>query len=102
MTKLLLMLCFVVLTGCAGTFEEAKVPNRCETLSVRRDSYLSTGAALGIVSGGTALIAVPGESAKVKRAVLIGTAVSTLTGATFVLISDHAGRQWEKECSTWK
>lgn len=95
-------------TGCAGSFEEARLVapqvgatadrRRCEQLDDRRVWW--GGAAKGslALAGATGLAAVPATSHRAEVGLAAGGVAAAAVGATAVFISESAGDRWVEEC----
>ena len=106
MKKLLLAL---LLTGCQGSFEEAKNPHmlvgappqsaRCAELDDRAAWSGGVAKASAVLGGGSGLSTVAVDDEKLRIGLAIGSAVmgGVAVGAGFV--SSSAATSWARECS---
>jgi len=113
---ILVLLALLTTTGCAGSFEEAKIAGmqdrgqlvgaapppteRCITLDDRRQFYGGVAKGAAFVGGGSGLAALP--IPEDKKEIRIGLAVGGLgmvaIAITAQTIADAASGSWVEEC----
>jgi hypothetical protein len=101
----------VLLSGCKGSFEEAKSPqlkagytpssDRCITLDDRAAFYGGTSKFAGALSGasGLATIAVPDDMKEARVGLAISSAAMAAVAVGAAFVSDQSSTSWARECS---
>ena len=105
--KLIALLALVSLTGCVGTFDEARLvrhatvttkpsPDRCATLSDREYWFNVTSYGTGAAGIGAVITAIP-ASAKYDNALLVSGATAGAISVVTGFASQRAGTTYVKE-----
>jgi len=99
----------LALTGCAGSFEEARAPKRvgsapppsarCITLDDRRAFWGGTSKFTGALSGASGLATIPIKDEDTRLGFITGSAVLAAVAIGSNFVSDSAGESWVRECS---
>jgi hypothetical protein len=97
-----------LLTGCSGTFEEARSPSlklgaappspRCIQLDDRAAFYGGVAKGSAVLAGAAAPVAVLSDDQAVQIGAAIGGGVLGAVAAGAGLVSDSAATSWARDC----
>ncbi len=97
------------LTGCAGTFEEARLVaaspeskldvGYCRKLEDRRITWGAVGKGSALLAGASGLATLPVESSDTRLAVGGAALGAGVIAAASVYVSEQAGEAWVRDCS---
>jgi hypothetical protein len=115
MRWLIALVSVLVLSGCAGSFEEAKLAGRSERLSAapvtppsvrcisldtQQRNWATLGAGAAVAAGASGATAIPCKD-ETCRTVLVSVAVgAAVTAAAAEMASHGASTSWARECSS--
>lgn len=104
----------ILLFGCAGSFEEAKVAGRqyraanppttpptqyCSDLDSKHALWSGVAAGAGALAGAQGIMSIPIDDKDIKVGLAAGTVAMGALAATAVVISDGAATAWARDCS---
>lgn len=101
----------LLLLGCAGSFEEAKIAGRgvklgapppspeCVALDGAHRDWSSVAAGAAVLSGASGIASIPDyDSKELRIGLAAGAAVSATVAAVAVKRSDSFGESWARQC----
>lgn len=107
--KLALILLFLSVTGCAGSFEEARAPKRlaaspppsarCIELDDRHTFWGGSSKFSAALSGASGLSTIPIEDERARIGLAAGSAVLAAVAVGAGFVSESASESWARECA---
>jgi hypothetical protein len=103
----------LLITGCAGSFEEAKLAGvdtarrgavaapseRCQSLDDQHRIWGGIGKGAAVLAGAEGIATWPVKDDRIETGLAIGAGVSAAMAAGAVYVSEQAGESWARECS---
>jgi hypothetical protein len=108
------LLLLLMIVGCAGSFEEAKLAGRtpeaikirvmqpsdyCASLDSKHATWQAIGVGSGVLAGASGLTSIPVKGDDLKLGLAIGSVAFATLGATAAIIADRASTSWARDCS---
>jgi hypothetical protein len=100
----------LVLTGCAGSFEEARLvrhgnvaaappSQRCVSLDSQHRAWGAVAKGAAFASGASGLATIPVRSDAARDALAVGSVIAGITAATSVYVAEDTAAAWARECA---
>lgn len=111
-SALLCLLALAAITGCAGSFEEAKLAGvspqaraaaappsaRCMSLDNQHRVWGAVGKGTAVLAGAEGLSTIVTDNEKLQTGLAIGALATGAISATAVYVSEDAATSWAREC----
>lgn len=108
-TKVVIVLLLLSFTGCAGSFEEARLARaplrsaspptaRCISLDSQHRTWGAIGKGAAVLAGAEGIATWPVNSHDAQVGLAVGAGLTAAVAATAVYVSEDAGSTWVREC----